>query len=602
MDSNQPLFYDSNLQLLICKVHGYGVQPYLSAITRHLRGKGHELRGPTLRLALSAARDLPLLPLDTLVSSAPSTPGHLIIQPIPHLKVLEGWACLPCDGRYLTTSAELIQRHAKAEHNYKRGECRIWGPCLLQTLFNETKVRRYFRVAQSAGIADSEQIEQHSSGVQAICSRFATPELQHELPHSCGVAYESPACLQNTLTVTHPFSQVAQRHIRWLSTAFFDCLFKSDAFRSASEPLFDPNHADASFNMQTVFAHCDDDPLFYHALAYSMVQFARHGRTTIEGCLLRSASVKLLNQKLSSMATACTPSVLGAIMVLKTTAYKFDDHAAHAIHAHGLHIILKRCKQNLLTGALRRSLFWQDLYASVFLDCERQTDTTILFDHVTWIRQIDLSRAHMNFPAGFRRCRDILPVGLLDCIADVVELKSLLPTAGQLPYHIKYEQLDRMQASLEDRLMRQAPVCRKSSFVAEACRLGVFFHCYCAWTEVWNDRFVLGKLAEKLLDVLETSLAGENIALTWCAHLDLFCWLLYSTCRAVELGRYQVQDFDSRLRQLIQDATRTIQPISMQTKQRDFCRALNDFLNFNGLTECTYETEHWYNWKRCFVE
>jgi hypothetical protein len=424
--------------------------------------------------------------------------------------------------------------------------------------------------------------------------------MQYELS-GCGVADVNPAGLQNPLTVTHPFSHVAKKHIQWLPTAFLECLFKSDAFRSASEPLFDPNHADASFNMQTVFAHCDDEPLFYHALAYSMIQSARHGRTTIEGCQLRSACVMLLNQKLSSLASACTASVVGAIMILKTTAYKFDDHAAHAIHAHGLHIILKCCNQNLLTSALRRSLFWQDLYASVFLDCERQVDITILFDHVTWMRQIDLTGAHKNLPAGFHRCRDILPVGLLECIADVVELKSLLPTASQLPYHIKYEQLDRMQASLEDRLMRQATVCRKSSFVAEACRLGVFLYCYCAWTEVWNDRVVLGKLAEKLLDVLETSLAGEIIAVTWYAHLDLFCWLFFSTCRAVELGRHQVQDLNSRLRQLIQAAKRTIRPIGMQTKQRNFRLGLHDFLNFDGLIESTYETEHWYNWKRCFV-
>ena len=596
MESDQALIYDPNLQLLICKVHGYGVQPYLSAITRHLRGRGHKLRGRALRLALSVAKQLSLLPLDTLLGSAPSNVGHLIIQPIAHLKVLDGWACLTCGGRYLTTSIELMQRHAKAIHNYKRGECQTWEPCTLQTLFSETKVRRYFRV-----IADFEQNHELSSRVEEISPRIATSETQYE-PRKCGVVSDNPTGLQNPLTVTHPLSQIAKKHIPWLPTAFLDCLFRSDSFRFASEPLFDPNHADARFNMQTVFAHCDDDPLFYHALAYSMVKFARHGRATVEVYKLRTASVMLLNQRLSSLVSACTSAVVGAIMILKTTAYKFDDHAAHAVHAHGLHIILKRCEQSLLTGALRRGLFWQDLFASAFLDCERQVDTTILFDHVTWARQLDPARAYENLPAGFHRCRDVLPIGLLDCVADVVELNSLLPTASQLPYHIKYEELDRRQASLEDRLMRQATGCRQSGFVAEACRLGVFFYCYCAWTEVWNDRFILGKLAEKLLDVLETSLADDNVAITWYPHLDLFCWLLFSICRAVELARHDTRDLDSRLRQLIKAAKQTVRPIQMQTKQRDFQRGSRDFLKFNSLIDTTYETDHWDNWKACFVD
>ena len=238
------------------------------------------------------------------------------------------------------------------------------------------------------------------------------------------------------------------------------------------------------------------------------------------------------------------------------------------------------------------------MYASVLLDSKRQVDTTGFSDHVTWRREIDLACALKTLPAGFRRCLDILPVGLLDCIADVAEMKSVLPTMNQLPYHMRYNQLDCMQASLEDRLVRQTTVCREFGAVTEACRLGVFLCCYCAWIEVWNDRLILSKLAEKLLSVLDTTLAAEDSAAVWKARADLFCWLLFTTCSVADLGQDRIQNLKPRLGQLLLAAKRVLRPLGMQAVQRSLHQGLHDFFVCDGWVEGRHRIKHWYELER----
>ena len=164
MAVEEVLHYETNLQLLICKVHGFGVHPDRQAIIRHLRGPGHELKGLLLRKVLSGVEQLPLRKLDSLLNGAPSYPGNEVVDTIPNLAVLEGWTCLPCNGLYLTTSAELIRKHAVARHGYKRSDRPVWERAELQTLFRETKVRRYFRVTKSSYGATTASIKISDAG------------------------------------------------------------------------------------------------------------------------------------------------------------------------------------------------------------------------------------------------------------------------------------------------------------------------------------------------------------------------------------------------------------------------------------------------------
>ena len=122
------------------------MHPGIQAIKRHLRGEGHRCTGETLRQAISTLTSLPVRSLQDLLSAPPAIDTQPITPPVPHLKVFNGWSCLPCRGHFLTTSLEIVQRHVATQHGRRRGDQLLWEACELQTLFSETKDRHYFRL------------------------------------------------------------------------------------------------------------------------------------------------------------------------------------------------------------------------------------------------------------------------------------------------------------------------------------------------------------------------------------------------------------------------------------------------------------------------
>ena len=141
------LFFEPTLRLVICKIHGFGIHPTLPAVTRHLRNEGHRCRGVVLRNSVLQFERLPLRSLNELRGQYPMLEVQPLESPIPHLKVLDGWCCVPCNGMYLTTSFELLQRHCVGTHRSDRRDASLWEECALQTFSQETKHRRYFRVS-----------------------------------------------------------------------------------------------------------------------------------------------------------------------------------------------------------------------------------------------------------------------------------------------------------------------------------------------------------------------------------------------------------------------------------------------------------------------
>ena len=148
----QGICFNSNLQVLVCKVHGAGIHPDADAITRHLRGKGHFCKGGILKEAVKALVGLPLKLRHALRDAHPKVEEQPIL-PIPHLTVHAGWNCQLCFGKELTTSKVLRDRHIAKVHQAQRngnGSTKPLGePCELQTLFARTGDRQYFRVSST---------------------------------------------------------------------------------------------------------------------------------------------------------------------------------------------------------------------------------------------------------------------------------------------------------------------------------------------------------------------------------------------------------------------------------------------------------------------
>ncbi|RFU78372.1 hypothetical protein TARUN_3894 [Trichoderma arundinaceum] len=279
--------------------------------------------------------------------------------------------------------------------------------------------------------------------------------------------------LAQSITLQHPLVHIAEKHVR-LPVSRLDYLFKSEAFRYAPNPIFDGSHVDAALNMRAVLPQCEDEPIFLNALVFSIIQIINRGNLMVEGLSLQGRIVRLMKRKFTSRTENISPGVIGAIMLLKSTAYRTRNIVAHDVHTRGLADTLNLANRNGngLTPAALRATFWLDLNAAVVLDSKRQMSHLDLPQKVSWQREGCLQLWHL-LPAGFARYRHTLPFELLACIVDIVELQTTLLAGDMSPHACKFHEIDAMQASIESRLTFLAQECRQHGAVAEAVRLGV---------------------------------------------------------------------------------------------------------------------------------
>ena len=612
MSDIQDIYLERTFNFLVCKLHGFGVHPTAEAIRRHLRGEDHRCRGEALKDAIAQLTSLPLSSMGVMRNFHPAIDVQPVVPPLSHLRILHGWCCLPCAGHFLTTSLEIIRRHAAAVHGRRRNDQPLWKPCEMQTFFSETKDRRYFRVSGSPAVNNNGNTEvpvkkkdrqsvqkcrdqvDHVSNVTESCSYGEGNGLTKDFPQFSAhitdlKASQWPMFYRSVVSSSpvqppicwHPFTSFAAKHVP-LPIARLDRLFKSNAFRTASEPLFDPNHVDSALSMHAVFPHSEEEPAFLNALLYSMIQTTNRGKPTTEGVSLQARIIKLLNLKLSSLDPSLSQADIGAIMILKTTAYKYCDHVAHDVHTRGLSAALETCSKggNSLTVAAERGVFWQDLCASVLIGSDRSIPGPKPPEGFTWYRERcpELSQA---LPIGFVRHQNALPYNLLECVADVVEFQAVLlqRTVAEMSASVRYDTLEPMQASIESRLAVQKNSCTQQGVVAEACRLAVFMCCYCTWMERWNDSLTPCKLAERLIDLLEPTLFSntQQNESVWSQRLDVLLWLLRICASVVELDQGHVEDLRSKqshmflsARAFLSDYTSTVLEHLSQSALQDF--------------------------------
>ena len=110
--------FEPRFGLLVCRVHGCGVHPDVGVIKRHLRGKRYFYKGIKLREAVAVLLALPLKSRRAL-EDRQSPIATQPIPAIPHLNISSRWNYPFCDGRTLTTSEELRDRHASKAHHLR---------------------------------------------------------------------------------------------------------------------------------------------------------------------------------------------------------------------------------------------------------------------------------------------------------------------------------------------------------------------------------------------------------------------------------------------------------------------------------------------------
>lgn len=634
------IYFEPTFKFLICKRHGSGVHPTKQAVKRHLRSEDHRCGGETLKQAILALSKLSLRSLKDTLEATPAVEIQPISPPIRHLKVWNGWNCTACRGYFLSTSLELLQRHAASQHGRRRGEQPLWEACKLQTFFSETRDRRYFQVAsvhdfaatiigddhvhgedecechkdiQTCSCADLENNTlvtrsrvsvSNSSTISIRTSKTDSPTMgtvyfpvEQDFPFESLRRSSSPV---RSLELQHPLIEYAAKYVR-LPVHRLDNLLKSEAFLSAAYPVFDSGHVDSALNMRAVFPQSQEEPVFINALLYATVQLLNRGKTTMEGLSLQAKTLKLLQEKLTSPNQTLPPPVVGAIMILKATAYKTGDRSGHIAHTAGLINALEISAGNgtVLTQAARRATFWLNLSAALVMDCKRAEH--IQFPQLA-IRQCEnLPDRRREPPTGFARHKAALPAGLLECIVDTVELQSFLQleTRSLSSRNTTHDPVDPLQASIESQLAALAHACMDIGVVAEAVRLGVFMCSYCIWMETWNDSLIQCKLAAKLLEILEsTALFGPEYSNSiWLQHMDLLLWLLLIGSSVVELDKGQVENLRQRQNSLIDSIISDFRFLSTSHAldlKRDLQYALNDFIYKDGWLQRRWFIKDWF--------
>ena len=504
-EMGEDLIYYGPLRAIICRLHGIVINSADTAIKRHLRSKGHRSRGQKLTDVLHKLSGLSIADVKEIHRLQLKESSS---KPVPHIRIQDGWKCTLCDDEFLTTSLELVQRHAGTVHGRERLGPIYWTAVKLQTLFSETKDRRYFVVTPTTLY----QTLPPTPPSSVILSRVSSPF---------------------TITLKHPFAEIAERHAP-LSSSRINHLLKSPAFKCASMPIFDDTLSNMDLHMKSVFPECDESPVWITAILYSTVQIMNRGAITTEGLRLQRRTIKLLNEKLTLRTAFCTAAV-GAIMVLKATAYKTNDSNGLRIHSQGLSQILEYAdKIDLeLTPAARNALFWIDLGASAYGD-DIVASPTPEIPKLVWPRELCPQFAQL--PVGFQRNERRLPLLLLECVADLVEFQAGLESRTT-------DQLGRMQASIELRLLNLAQTTRVDP-LAELVRLAVYICCYCSWMGTWNISILPVRLASKMMAIMEhpSGLFSRLVD----ADVDLLLWLLFICSSAVELDEGYVNDIRSR--------------------------------------------------------
>ena len=388
------------------------------------------------------------------------------------------------------------------------------------------------------------------------------------------------------IPISHPFTLFAADHVR-LSPSRLDELFKSNAFRAASEPLFDNSHVDGNLSMHLVFPTCESESVFLNALIYATARIVSQGRQTTESLLLQERTIQLLNEKLGSLHQCLYPATIGAIMILKSVAIKFPDAHAHNTHSQGLIKALKLLNERgiSMTPAAERAIFWLDLLGSMVVESKHQLGHTIFPLRLLWGRESNAAIIP-QVPIGYRRHRDVLPNTLISCISDLAELQDWLElkALALLPHHAKYYQIDSMQASIESRLASQAQICQGFGLVAEATRLALFLCTYCSWTETWNSGLIPSRIAENLLSFLQSSLMcnRDDFKRTWWQHMDLFLWTLLITSSVADLDHEHTEELKSSQERLLHLVRVAFQDWNLVDLKRTLQSALHDFSYCSG--------------------
>ncbi|KAF2795664.1 hypothetical protein K505DRAFT_9936 [Melanomma pulvis-pyrius CBS 109.77] len=334
--------------------------------------------------------------------------------------------------------------------------------------------------------------------------------------------------------------------------------------RQVGEPVFCVGDAGLVFfqGMETVSRGAFTDPALFHALSLILSLAANNNIPNLECLKYRGETLKSLTERMADLKMVPAVSTLTAILLLIGYEYRVDGTTSKsiALHIRAVDEVIRMNREaNIeLSDAIRRALFWQDLYSCFFVS------TTRLLSHENypefcWARDPDRIYSYV-VPLGFRSISRTLPPDFQVLLEDLNALCSLVDfNCGPGGTPINKLPIDNGQAWIESRLVNLLYDSRKSreeSNLYEACIFALFLCTYKLYTGIWEGCFIPEFCASQVL-----GLVSRATSISPAKHSpEIVLWLLFVSGALAERSRTKLRAsvlilslYRERVEQLHQD-------------------------------------------------
>ncbi|OAG05726.1 uncharacterized protein CC84DRAFT_732716 [Paraphaeosphaeria sporulosa] len=303
--------------------------------------------------------------------------------------------------------------------------------------------------------------------------------------------------------------------------------------RSAGEPVFCVEDAGKIFfeGLDDVFRGALSDPLMFHALSLALALAANMNVPNVECLTQRGATLRNLRHRMSNPGLVPSVSTLTAMLMIIGYEYRVDGSNANSISTHLSAIKnvveLTNASNVSISDAIRRALFWQDLYSCLFVG------TTRLLSHrdyeETSRETLPSSAAGSFVSPGFENIISDFPGEFAEIMGDLNALCTLVDTRcspGDLP--LRECPIDNFQYYIESRLvdlLSQNRFSGTEDHFLQACIYASFFVTYNLSTGIWEGCFIPEWCATQVMTLLTKTRSDPR----WKEerYENLLLWLLF---------------------------------------------------------------------------
>ncbi|KAF2678957.1 hypothetical protein K458DRAFT_121534 [Lentithecium fluviatile CBS 122367] len=283
-----------------------------------------------------------------------------------------------------------------------------------------------------------------------------------------------------------------------------------------------------SHGMNAIFLGSLTEPTMFHAMSLVLSLATSSKVPTLTALEHRGAMVKDVRKRMADAKLVPSISTLCAMLLLIGYEYRVDGSNASNIEVHIRAIQnvlnLTRTANAAISNALRRALYWHDMYSCLFIGTPRFLSHEGYVEFGSDQKLSDFPGHYV--PTGFRAVVSAAPSGYGDILRDLDVLCYIIDSCsspGTLSLHdFPFEDFQyRTQSSLVD-LLVDTKVAGIGDPIYQACIFAAFLCTYMLSPGIWEGCFIPDFCAVRVLSL--TSQAKKDSR--WAQWKELLLWLL----------------------------------------------------------------------------